>query len=395
VTPDFDGSVALVTGSLSRNAGGLFHSVRASARALQQRGVEVAAFGVRDQYTAPDLGAWGAVQTCVSKTVGPAAFGYCPELYDDLLRRDFDIVHQQGLWMLWSTSVSRWRRRTSRPVMITPRGMLDPWALRNSAWKKKLALAFYERRNLEGAACLHALTASEAASIRALGLSNPVALIPNGVDLPTPDASWPRPAVLGDDDRAVMLFLGRLHPKKGLRETLLAWARLKHRAPATAARWRLVLAGWDDGGQAAGLEALAADLGLADDVLFPGPLFGDEKAAMLAHAQAFILASYSEGLPMAVLEAWANWLPVFMTAACNLPEGFAAGAAVEITTDPDDIAEVLAAHLGSPTDLAIVGSRGRELVETRFTWDRVADDLLAVYGWLVRGTNMPACVATA
>ncbi|NJL07686.1 MAG: glycosyltransferase [Methylacidiphilales bacterium] len=165
--------------------------------------------------------------------------------------------------------------------------------------------------------------------------------------------------------------------------------------PATAARWRLVLAGWDDGGYAAGLKTLATDLGLADDVLFPGPLFGNDKAAMLAHAQAFILASYSEGLPMAVLEAWANWLPVFMTAACNLPEGFAAGAAVEITAAPDDIAEVLAAHLGSPTDLAIIGSRGRELVEMRFTWDRVADDLLAVYGWLVRGTNMPACVATA
>jgi poly(glycerol-phosphate) alpha-glucosyltransferase len=271
--------------------------------------------------------------------------------------------------------------------------MLDPWALRNSWLKKRLAHHLYEWANLRAAACLHALNDEEALSIRRYGLTNPIAVIPNGVGLPDLRASDGNDAapVLGADPRKPLLFLGRLHPKKGLVETIHAWKLVRDRSPEVAAQWRLVITGWDDGGHLPGLKALAVELGLAEDVSFQGPLFGAAKEAAFRAAGAFVLASYSEGLPNAVLEAWSHGLPVFMTEACNLPDGFVAGAAIAIDTAPDRLALVLSEHLAR-SDLGAVGQRGRELVELRYNWDRVARDLAAVYAWLVSGAPRPDTV---
>jgi glycosyltransferase involved in cell wall biosynthesis len=111
-----------------------------------------------------------------------------------------------------------------------------------------------------------------------------------------------------------------------------------------------------------------------------GPQFGAQKLASYAAAHAFILPSLSEGLPVAVLEAWSHWLPVLMTAGCNLPEGFEAGAALPVEPAPDSIAAGLRT-LASLSDsaLAEIGLRGRRLVERKFTWSAVAAQLRAVY----------------
>jgi glycosyltransferase involved in cell wall biosynthesis len=123
-------------------------------------------------------------------------------------------------------------------------------------------------------------------------------------------------------------------------------------------------------------------------VVFPGPLFGDAKAQALRHADAFLLASHSEGLPMAVLEAWAHRLPVFMSDACNLPEGFAAGAAVRVVPEPEALAETLATHLPDSA-LASLGHAGRALAARRFSWEAIARRHVALYGWLTRGGAQP------
>ena len=145
-----------------------------------------------------------------------------------------------------------------------------------------------------------------------------------------------------------------------------------------------MIAGWDDGNHLAKLKAYAASLGLEGHVHFSGPLFGADKEAALMHASAFVLASYSEGLPMAALEAWSHRTPVFMTAACNLSEGFNVGAAIEVATEPGAMAEILLTHLDDP-GLPQLGLAGRKLVEDRFTWDQVGDDFLAVHCWLLEG----------
>ncbi len=226
--------------------------------------------------------------------------------------------------------------------------------------------------------------------MRALGLVNPIAVIPNGVNLPGSGEPPAQPDFIRAD-RRTLLYLGRLHPKKGLKELIEAWALVKAEAPTLAQDWQLVVAGWDDGGHRARLGQLAADLGLAADVTFPGALHGASKAGALAHADAFILPSYSEGLPVAVLEAWAYATPVFMTAACNLPEGFAAEAAVEITTAPEEIASTLTSHLGDRHFLAL-GRNGRALVAEKFTWSRIAHLQRDVYRWLAAGGAPPSHV---
>lgn len=377
-------SVAMTTGSASRAAGGLFTSVRRSAQALAGLAHEVAVYTLRDVHAQEDMAAWAPLRPRLFDSLGPAGLGIAPAMPAALVAGGHSLLHQHGLWQYLSVASMAWRRRTGRPSLISPRGMLDPWALRNSQLKKRVAAGLFERANLNAASCLHALNASEASAMRAFGLTNPVAVIPNAVDLPSAaEIAAAAPPPWARDGRAGLLFLGRIHPKKGLSESLRAWARLKGEAPALTARWRLVVAGWDDGGHLAPLVAEARGLGLAeDDAVFPGPLFGADKVAALAHARAFLLASHSEGLPMAVLEAWAFGLPAFMSQACNLPEGFAHGAAVLAPPEPEALAAAFAAHLGR-TDLADMGERGRRLVLERFTWEHAARDFEALYRWLI------------
>jgi poly(glycerol-phosphate) alpha-glucosyltransferase len=305
--------------------------------------------------------------------------------------------------------VNTWHRRTRKPYLISLHGMLDPWALARARFKKRLASLAYERVHLGNAGCLHALCAQDLESIRHFGLKTPVCLLPNGVDLP---GEWMRaPGSRMSEGNRMMVFLGRLHPKKGLANALRAWSRLARDFP----EWRFVIAGWDQGGHAGELRQLCKDLGLpsSDDsvaglladgdepgsgapsrVVFTGPAFGAEKDALLRRADAFILPSFSEGLPMAVLEAWAYGLPVLMTDHCNLPEGFTAGAAVRIGTDPDGIAAGFRGLFeGTPGDLEAMGTRGRHLVEARFTWPNIAAQLKDVYAWLLDAGDRPPCLA--
>ena len=174
--------------------------------------------------------------------------------------------------------------------------------------------------------------------IRAYGLRNPVAVISNGINLPVDEEDREkvegRTSGVGPSSK-VLLFLARVHPKKGLAELIEGW-RI---SPARRNGWMLEIASWDDGKHEAQLRAHCERLGLGSSVSWVGPQYGMDLAAAYKRASAFILPSFSEGLPMAVLAAWAYGKPVLMTPHCNLPEGFAAQAALKIDPDPDSIAE--------------------------------------------------------
>lgn len=374
--------IAFVTGSASRLAGGLYNSVRRLSQALTMAGNTVEVFALDDEYGADDAAAWLPIVPRRFRPTRPRALGYAPGLSRALAAGCFDVVHQHGIWQASSLGVAAWRRRTGKPVMISPRGMLDPWALGNSGWKKRLAGRLYERANLLNAASLHALSESEARAVRVYHPGGRIDLIPNGTDLPV-DRTAPRPTFLPDDGHKTLLFIGRIHPKKGIAELLDAFSRLKNSRPDLADRWRLVIAGWDDGGHKDTMARSIAQRGLGGDVVFPGPLYGADKDAVLRHADAFVLPSHSEGLPMSVLEAWAYGLPVLMTDACNLPEGFAAGAAYRINLCPEEFLSDLEKAL-SAEDLAAHGVAGRALVSDRFNWSEIARRHEEVYRELCR-----------
>ncbi len=290
-----------------------------------------------------------------------------------------------------SVASLNWSRRARGPRLVSPQGMLDAWAIRNSRWKKRLAGWLYENRHLRGAACLHALCDAEARAIRAYGLGNPVCVIRNGVDVPADGlgASAPWSGQVPEGAK-VLLYLGRLHPKKGLVNLLHAWSGLGGKRMSD---WRLVIAGWDQRGHEGQLRQLAKELAITDRVIFVGAQFGRAKDAALRNARAFVLTSYSEGLPIAVLEAWAYRLPVVMTPQCNLPQGFDVGAALRVDPTTESVADGLRQLLElSDRELHVMGDRGRALVETQFSWSRAANELRAVYRWVLGGGAPPDCL---
>jgi poly(glycerol-phosphate) alpha-glucosyltransferase len=270
--------------------------------------------------------------------------------------------------------------------------MLDTWAVRNSRWKKVIASVMYETRNLRGARCVHALCAAERDAIRHFGVQAPIAVVPNGVDLSIADGPHELPGWMAavPPDSQVLLFLGRIHPKKGLASFIQAFAACRSRR---VARWHLVVAGWDQGGHQAELQALASACGVPERVHFVGPQFGSDKAASLAHAHAFVLPSHSEGLPMAVLEAWAFGKPVLMTDACNLPEGFSSGAAVRLPDDVGGMSRVTDEFVErDEAERVDIGVKGRQLAASRFGWESIADQMVAVYRWSRDGGAPPSSV---
>ena len=192
--------------------------------------------------------------------------------------------------------------------------------------------------------------------------------------------------------RKVLLYLGRLHPKKGLPALLQAWAETKR---STREDWTLAIAGWDQGNHERQLAGLIADLAIDDTVLLIGPQFDKSKDACFRLADGFILPSVSEGLPMVVLEAWSYGLPVIMTPECNLPEGFQADAAMRIETPKESIRCGLERFFRLPEkERQRMGNNGLELVKQRYSWASAAKQMRSVYEWAIRGGPTPNCVVT-
>jgi glycosyltransferase involved in cell wall biosynthesis len=383
-----------LSASLSRRGGGIFDVTRRLSQAIASVGIATEAFGLEDEFTDQDRFRWESVNTGVFQVRGPRSIGYSPHLMGALTASDAFLLHQHGLWMYPSLACLQWAKVTRRPYVVSPHGMLDPWALTHSRWRKRLAGWLFQNAHLKGAACLHALCESEAGSIRAYGLRNPICVIPNGIDLPEQYNErippWEGQIEVG---KKALLFLGRVHPKKGLRQLLNGWAEARQVNPSAAFDWTLVIAGWDQGGHEDELRRQTREMQVDDSVVFVGPLFNERKAAALENAEAFILPSFSEGLPMAVLEAWAYELPVVMTPECNLPEGFEAKAAIQTKTSGNEIARSLGKLWEmSDAERTAMGKRGRALVEERFTWKKAAEQMKSVYEWVLGRGARPDCV---
>jgi glycosyltransferase involved in cell wall biosynthesis len=391
-----------VTLSSTAAGGGVALAVRELAEAQTKLGIQPEIHSLADREN--DL---GAISVPIYQHAVSARFPFAQsqELLKTLSNSPSSLMHTHGLWSDTSRAVRKTGEENRTPWIVSPHGMLDPWALANSAWKKRIARVLFEDAHLKNAACIHALSQSEKNSIRAFGLRRPICLIPNGVAL----ATLTEPNDPGE--KKMLLFLGRIHPKKGLANALKAWGKIPNE---TRNSWQFVIAGWDQAGHSDELKQLCRDQNLLysdipaenifsqmdhSSVLFVGPAFGGTKEKLLRHADAFILPSFSEGLPIAILEAWSYQLPVLMTDHCNLPEGFQANAAVKIDfsnneiSQPDSIASAFQELFEMSNDeQKLMGKRGRNLVEERFTWARVAEQMKATYEWVLGNGTKPDCM---
>lgn len=299
-------------------------------------------------------------------------------------RQAVSLIHNHGLWLPVNHWASRVAREHGVALVSQPHGMLEPWALNHRAWKKRLAMALFQRRDLCTANVLIATSMAEYANIRALNLRQPVAVIANGVKMDAAEGTHlPIPK---DRERRVALFMSRIHPKKGLENLVHAWARLVPKD------WCLHIAGPDEGGHLQQIMGLVRQLGVEKSVEYVGPVDADRKTSVYRGADLFVLPTFSENFGVVVAEALAHGLPVITTRGAPWAdlETHGCGWWIDIGVEP------LTQALGDAISLSdeareSMGARGLEYVR-RYDWGNIAQQTADVYRWVLGLGPKPECV---
>jgi glycosyltransferase involved in cell wall biosynthesis len=265
--------------------------------------------------------------------------------------------------------------------MVSPRGTLSGWALSFHALRKRVFWHLLQGPAVRGAACFHATAESEYQDIRNLGFVQPVCILPNGVDVPP----MCKPHGSG---RRRLLFLGRIHPKKGLTGLLRAWKAIQDRYRD----WELHVVGPDNDNHLADVRAQAVAMRL-ERLVMPGPLYGWDKLNAYRTADLFVLPTHSENFGMTVAEALAAGTPAVVTVAApwsRLPQE-GAGWSIELGVDP--LVSCLEEALGlSPERLAEMGLVGHRWMEKEFAWPKIGEQCALTYRWLLDGGEVPPWV---
>lgn len=324
---------------------------------------------------------------------GPARLGYSPQMLraaKGMQGRQISVIHQHGIWTSCSyvTSVLRWRY--GLPSIIAPHGSLEAWALRRSMCKKALALAVYERKNLYQAECLHVAAEAEIAGLRAFGLAQPVAVIPNGISEAwlnsQGDGSTLRRLLGISSDRRILLYLSRITPVKGL--PMLLQAINKIRKEFTD--WILVIAGQDEFDHKAEVQALVRQLDLQNMVTISSALFDQAKRDAFAAAEIFVLPTRREGQGLVVIESLAAGVPVITTRGAPWQDLVTHGCGWWTNISEDGLCEAICDAISrSPEDLSAMGKRGRELARAQYSWAGLAQKTLDLYEWLRNPQSRP------
>ena len=311
--------------------------------------------------------------------VSPALCGYLR-----VAASKYHIMHTHGLWMMPNIyPYSACAGKACRTV-LSPRGTLDPWALTRSRAKKRIAALLGQRHALEGADLIHVTSEEELRNVRDFGLTQPVAVVSNGVEAPEQTIT-PSPGSTRKD--RTLLFLSRLHEKKGLDMLLAAWAKL---APALP-KWVLHVAGPIDSEWA---RTLREDYE-SSHCRFLGEVSGATKWRALAQADALVLPSHGENFGMAVAEALATGTPVVVSDRMPWADVVERGCGWIIEPNESSIVAVLREVCAEPPRaLEAAGERGRIWMRESFGWQRVGQDMLAAYRWLVDGGSKPIFVDT-
>jgi poly(glycerol-phosphate) alpha-glucosyltransferase len=343
---------------LGRSAGGLYHSVSGLARAMAGLGAEVVVAGGCEIGFAEERQVWDKLPL-LTHPLGRGRYGFSLAMQAEIARLKPDILHIHGIWSAGSIHGRLAPNRTK--VIVSPRGMLDPWILARRPWLKRPHAALFERPML-GRAHLHALTEHEAAAALHYmpALAGRVFTEPNGVEPPTATAV---------KERRGALYLGRLHEKKQVLPLMDAWERhAKHTL--------LTIAGWGDPAYEAEVAARCKN---RKRVRFVGALAGEDKVRALSSASFFILPSLSEGLPMAALEAISHGCVPILTEACHLPKLYAEEVALRMEMDFSDFPPIIAQMEAMSEDERTLRSARARQAARPFFWPGIARSMLDHY----------------
>lgn len=372
-----------VAASLSPEWGGTVPIIANLTHALQEKGVECAVFAAKGRRVGSDRVPLDGIETRLFDTDLLALLwtGHARRFARALRQaiRDYDLVHIHELWHYPGYVAFRSARTWKKPYIVTIHGELSTRSLEQKSFKKWVYMTAIQRRILQCAATLQVNTKAEACQIRALGFDRPVATIPNGIslegfqDLPPRSAFFER---FGDlSGKRIILFLGRIHPQKGLDVLAKAFGEIARVRDDVC----LVVAGPNEGGYRSQVETILRPSGALSRTVFTGMLRGADKLAAYSVADIFVLPSYSEGFSMAILEALAAGIPVVISQECNFPEVVEAGAGLVVDPDPEQLRVALTNLLDRHDVKAQMGQRGQDLISHHYTWDSVAARLREVY----------------
>ena len=310
----------------------------------------------------------------------PRRLGQSPRLFryllDQVRSKKIDIVHNHGMWQMNSLYPGWAVKKSESKLIVSPRGTFSEWAMSNGSFVKKFFWVLLQKPALGCTKCFHATSDSEYRDIRRLGFHQPVAIIPNGIDIP----NLPEKKI---NKLHTLLFLGRIHPVKGLDLLLHAWKEVQSLFP----EWQLIVAGSDDDyyGKSGYLNKMS-DLSVRLDlqrIHFVGELNGIDKSKAYFNADLFILPSYSENFGVTVTEALASGTPVIATHGTPWKELESRRAGWWVNNDIDSLALCLKTALHySRSDLSKMGFRGREWMKNEFSWQQIAKKMLKTYKWL-------------
>jgi glycosyltransferase involved in cell wall biosynthesis len=369
--------------SLAPEWGGPTKVVHELTEALVEKGVEVSLFAPVRRGGEAEIARPKGVNLQLFREGFLARWwsGYSPGLARAVAQEvgKFDLVHIHELWSHPHLAAYRAARKAKKPYVVTVHGGLEPWAINHKALKKKVYSALIQRRILQKAAGLHAITAEEIKHIRAFGVDNEVFMIPNGIN-PQEFQLLPArrelerlcPQLVG---KQVVLFLGRLHPVKGLDILARAFSKVAKERDDLC----LLVVGPDSEGYRAEVAKILEAEGALGKVVFAGMLTGHEKLAALGGADVCVIPSYSEVRSIVALEAMASGLPVIITRQCHFPEVAEAGAGLVIESEVGQLAAAMEQLLGDPQLRQAMGSNGRRLISEKFTWNIIADQMRGLY----------------
>ncbi|MBW4517627.1 MAG: glycosyltransferase [Timaviella obliquedivisa GSE-PSE-MK23-08B] len=291
---------------------------------------------------------------------------------------EYDLVHTHAIFAPLISAAQKVCQFRNVPYLATPHGMLEPWALGYKAWKKRIYYQFLENSTLNSAVAVQALTIAESNQLKALGFNHAV-VVPNGIcrrdfeHSSNPETFYqhfPRTR-----NKILILFLGRLDPKKGLDLLAPAFAKVHALFPLT----HLVIAGPDSIGFLPTVEKYFTQVGCLDATTVTGMITGSLKSGALAAADLYVAPSYSEGFSVSVLEAMASGLPCVITTSCNFPEALIAHAAHVVDISADAITDALIHCLKYPDEAKAMGDRAQQLIIENYTWDKIAIRMIEVY----------------
>ncbi|MFA6101889.1 MAG: glycosyltransferase [Victivallaceae bacterium] len=292
------------------------------------------------------------------------------------------IIHDHGIWIASNHIAASLARKYKIPLIIAPHGMLEPWSLNHHKWKKQWAMWLYQRRDLQSAACLHATAPEEAEQFRRLGFRQPIAVVPNSVDIPA--VMPPRRTAANGKKNA--LFVSRIHPKKGLIELVQAWAKIRPDG------WQMLIAGPDEGGYKAVVEAAIQKASLTDVFHFLGQLNDKQKWDAYRQADLFILPTYSENFGIVVAEALAAGVPAITTKGTPWRELESQRCGWWIDIGPQALEKCLANAFSMPaSQITEMGERGQRLI-AKYMIAITAGAMQGVYEWMLNGGAVPVCM---